>query len=102
MTSPRAEGTSVRLAPLSAPDADEMVRELKTHALLTGYRGGPVHDVSALADAILRVGALVEELPEVVELDLNPLAVHPAGVAVVDARVRVAPAEPVPPPGTRP
>jgi acyl-CoA synthetase (NDP forming) len=84
---------SVRLTPLSAQDAQEMVRELKTYPLLTGYRGGPVHDVHALVDAVLRVGAMVEELPQIGELDLNPILVHPRGVTVIDARVRVAPAE---------
>jgi acetyl coenzyme A synthetase (ADP forming)-like protein len=93
---------SVRLAPLSRADAEEMLRELRTYPLLTGYRGGPPRDVPALVDAILRVGALVEELPQVAELDLNPLLVHRNGVTIVDARVRVAPAEPPPLPGTRP
>jgi acyl-CoA synthetase (NDP forming) len=81
---------SVRLTPLAARDAEEMIYELKTYPLLTGYRGGPAHDVPALVDAILRVGALVEELPRIVELDLNPILVHPRGVTVIDARVRVA------------
>ncbi|HEY7480515.1 MAG TPA: GNAT family N-acetyltransferase [Gemmatimonadales bacterium] len=84
---------SVRLTPIAAPDAEEMIRELKTYRLLTGYRGGAVHDVSALVDTVLRVGALVEELPQIGELDLNPILVHPSGVTIVDARVRVAPAE---------
>ena len=84
---------SVRLTPLSALDAQEMIRELKTYPLLTGYRGGPVHSVPALVDAVLRVGAMVEELPQIAELDLNPILVHPLGVTVIDARVRVAPVE---------
>jgi len=84
---------SVRLTPLAAQDAEEMIRELKTYPLLTGYRGGPVHDVRALVDAVLRVGALVEELPQIAELDLNPILVHPHGATVVDARVRVAPVQ---------
>ena len=82
---------SVRLTPLAAPDAEEMLRELKTYPLLTGYRGAAVHDVPALVDTVLRVGALVEELPQIAELDLNPILVHPSGVTVVDARVRVRP-----------
>jgi acetyl coenzyme A synthetase (ADP forming)-like protein len=84
---------SVRLTPIAAPDAEEMIRELKTYPLLTGYRGGATHDVPALVDALLRVGAVVEELPQIAELDLNPILVHPSGATVVDARVRVAPAE---------
>jgi len=87
---------SVRLTPLSRGEAEEMVRELKTFPLLEGYRGGPLCDVSALVDTVVRVGALVEELPQVVELDLNPVVVHPNGATVVDARIRVAPPQPSP------
>jgi acetyl coenzyme A synthetase (ADP forming)-like protein len=87
---------SVRLTPLSRADAEKMVRELKTYPLLTGYRGAPPCDVGALVDAVLRVAALVDDLPQVVELDLNPVIIHPAGAAVVDARVRVAPPRPSP------
>ena len=93
---------SVRLAPLAESDAAEMLCELKTYPLLSGYRGGPAHDVRALADAILRIGALVEDLPQIAELDLNPILVHSGGATVVDARVRVAAIEPEPLIGTRP
>ncbi|MBI4408283.1 MAG: GNAT family N-acetyltransferase [Gemmatimonadetes bacterium] len=92
---------AVRLTPLSRGDAEEMVRELKTFPLLTGYRGGPAHDVNALIDAILRVAALVDELPQIAELDLNPILVHERGASIVDARVRVAAAEPSPLLGAR-
>lgn len=87
---------SVRLAPVAASDAEEMIRELKTRPLLAGYRGAAPYDEAALADAILRVGALVEDLPQVAELDLNPILVHHRGhgATIVDARIRVAAAEP--------
>ncbi len=87
---------SVRLTPLNAEDAAEMIRSLKTYPLLTGFRGQPAHDAAALQDALLRVSALVEDLPQVVELDCNPIMVLEQGVVVIDARVRVAPSEPVP------
>jgi acyl-CoA synthetase (NDP forming) len=87
---------SVRLTPLSRRDATEMVDELRTRPFLSGYRGSPGRDVPALVDAILRVGALVEDLPQIRELDLNPILVHEHGVTIVDARVRVAPAGPPP------
>jgi acetyl coenzyme A synthetase (ADP forming)-like protein len=87
---------SVRLTPLTRADAVEMIRELKTYPLLAGFRGQPPGDVAALGDVLLRVSALAEDHPHVAELDLNPVIVHPRGVAVVDARVRIAPAEPVP------
>ena len=90
---------AVRLAPLSEVDAREMVRQLKTYPLLTGYRGAPAADVPALIDTILRVSAMVEDLPQISELDLNPVLVHEKGVSIVDARASVAPAEPVRLPG---
>ncbi|MQA92457.1 MAG: hypothetical protein GEU90_19890 [Gemmatimonas sp.] len=92
---------SVRLTPLSARDAAEMVDELKTRPLLSGYRGGPARDESALLDAILRVSALVDDRPQVQELDLNPILVHERGVTVVDARARLAAVEPTPLVGAR-
>jgi acetyl coenzyme A synthetase (ADP forming)-like protein len=87
---------SVRLAPISARDAREMVEELRTRPLLTGYRGSPPRDVGALEDAILRVASLVEDLPQIQELDLNPILIHTQGATIVDARVRMAPAEHTP------
>jgi acetyl coenzyme A synthetase (ADP forming)-like protein len=87
---------SVRLAPLSEHDAREMVEELKMYPLLTGYRGSPAGDVEAFEAAIARVGMMVDALPQIVELDLNPIVVHSTGVTIVDARVRVAAATPAP------
>jgi acetate---CoA ligase (ADP-forming) len=86
----------VRITPLTDQDASEMVRSLKTFPLLNGYRGGPRYDVHALEQLILRVGALVEDIHEIGELDLNPVIVLPEGqgVSLVDARVRVAEALP--------
>jgi acyl-CoA synthetase (NDP forming) len=66
-----------------------MIRSLKSYPLVTGFRGKPPCDVKALEDATLRVGVMVEELPTIAELDLNPLIVHPKGAVIVDARVRV-------------
>lgn len=80
---------SVRLTPLTLLDAEEMLHELKTFPLLTGYRGSPPYDVRALVDTILRVGAMVEAHPEIGELDLNPIIVHERGATIVDARVQL-------------
>jgi hypothetical protein len=77
------------------------VRELKSYPLLTGYRGGVAGDVAALIDAILRISELVEDLPQIAELDLNPILVHPTGVTIVDARVRVTAADATTPLGIR-
>ncbi len=81
---------SVRLTPVSELDAQDMVRELKTWPLLAGYRGESPRDVAAVVDAIVRVSALVEDLPAIAELDLNPILVHEQGATIVDARIRVA------------
>ncbi len=86
---------AVGLTPLAASDAAEMVRSLKIHPLLAGFRGRPPVKIDALEDALLRLGALVTDVPEIAELDLNPIVVHEAGALVVDARVRVA--APIPP-----
>jgi len=87
---------AVRITPLSALDANDMLRTLRTFPLLSGYRGSEPCDVAAVEDTILRVSALVESHPEVAELDCNPLIATPAGAVIVDARVRVevAPAKP--------
>jgi acetate---CoA ligase (ADP-forming) len=86
-----------RLAPLSRPDAAEMLRALRTFPLLDGYRGEPRADVAALEDVLVRVAALAAAHPEIAELDCNPVLVGTGGATVVDARVRVAA-----PPPTRP
>jgi acyl-CoA synthetase (NDP forming) len=83
---------AVRVAPLTPPDAEEMVRSLKTFPLLDGYRGQPKANVPALEELILRLSALVEACPEIAELDLNPVMVCPRGALIVDARVRIGPA----------
>jgi acyl-CoA synthetase (NDP forming) len=92
---------SVRLAPLTRADATEMIQSLKTYPLLTGFRGRPACDVGMLEDALARVSALAADLPQVAELDLNPIIVHPDGAALVDARIRVAPSAPPRPIGAR-
>jgi acyl-CoA synthetase (NDP forming) len=88
---------AVRLARLTSADAAAMVRELRSFPLLDGYRGAVRCDVSALEDVLLRVGALSEDHPQVVEIDCNPVIVSATGALVVDARIRVA-AAPAPRP----
>ncbi|CAN5427398.1 GNAT family N-acetyltransferase [soil metagenome] len=80
---------AVRLAPVSATEAAEMLHELKTYPLLAGYRGAPAHDERAVADVITRLSVMADDLPEIAELDINPLIVHEQGVSVVDVRVRL-------------
>ena len=80
-----------RLAPLTDADAAEMVTGLRGSALLAGYRGQPAVDVDSLVQVLHRVSRLVEEMPEVAELDCNPVIATPEGVVVVDARLRIDP-----------
>ena len=80
---------AVRITPLTDLDAREMLRSLRTFPLLDGYRGAPRCDVAAIEDVLLRVSAMVEAHPEIVELDCNPLIAGPDGAVIVDARVRV-------------
>ena len=87
---------SVRLSPLANEDAAEMVRELKTYPLLTGFRGSAPADVSALEEGLLRVSAMVEDLPQIAELDCNPFVVQETGATILDARIRVTAVEPRP------
>jgi acetate---CoA ligase (ADP-forming) len=84
---------SVRLTPLCREDAAEMIRSLKTYPLLTGFRGGPRGNVAALEEGLLRVSALVEDIPQIAELDCNPFVVHESGAVILDARIRVAAVE---------
>ena len=87
----------MRITPLTDIDAREMLRSLKTFPLLDGYRGQPPCDVAAIEDALLRLSALVEAHPEIVELDANPVMAAPDGAVIVDARVRVQASAPRPP-----
>ena len=82
---------SIRLAPLGEDEAARLVDSVRGRLLLDGFRGGPQGDRPALAEAILQVSRLMVAVPEVVELDLNPLlALEPGrGVVAVDVRIRV-------------
>lgn len=83
--------TALHLAPLSRRAANTMIESLRSHRLLTGFRGSEPADEAALIDALLRVAHLAAEFPEIVELDVNPLIVHTRGATAVDAKIRLAP-----------
>ena len=88
---------AVRITPLTDLDAHDMLRSLRTFPLLDGYRGAPRCDLAAIEDTLLRVSAMVEGHPEIVELDCNPLIAGPDGAVIVDARLRIETAPPTRP-----
>ena len=90
-------GHAVRLAPLTSDDADMLINSIRSGPLPPSRRArarpgtATAAADAALHDALLRVSRLTDDLPEVAELDLNPVIARPEGAVVVDARVRVAP-----------
>jgi acetyl coenzyme A synthetase (ADP forming)-like protein len=79
----------VRITPLTDRDAHEMVTTLRTFPLLDGFRGAPKCDVAGLEEVLLRIAAMVEQHPEISEMDCNPVIVRPEGAVIVDARIRI-------------
>ncbi|MGB9642401.1 MAG: acetate--CoA ligase family protein, partial [Candidatus Ratteibacteria bacterium] len=77
------------IVPVDMEEAFDMIKEIKSYKLLTGFRKLPEADIPAIADAILKVSQLCEDFPEIQELDLNPLIVKSKGngVVMVDARI---------------
>jgi len=76
-----------RVAPIDRADAFRMMSEIKAAAILDGARDGRAKDKAAIADIILAVSRMVEEHPEISEIDLNPVLVFEDGACVVDAKV---------------
>jgi acetyl coenzyme A synthetase (ADP forming)-like protein len=82
---------ALRITPLTDVDAREMVRSIRGLPLLQGYRGRPPADLAALEELLLRISWLVEEVPQVSEMDMNPVKVFAPGhgLAAVDVRIYV-------------
>ena len=80
-----------RLHPLTDLDARELIGSIKMARLFEGHRGSPPSDIASLQDLLLRLSALVEDCPQISELDFNPVKVLPQGQGywVVDARIAV-------------
>jgi acetate---CoA ligase (ADP-forming) len=80
-----------RIAPLTDRDVDEMIRSIRGFPLLQGYRNTPAADLGALREALLKVSYLGAEIPELAELEFNPIIALPAGQGcqIVDVRGRV-------------
>jgi acetyl coenzyme A synthetase (ADP forming)-like protein len=80
-----------RVLPLTDRDASEMIRSTRTYHLLRGYRGSPKSDIGAIEKLLLQLGELAESFPQIAEVDLNPMIVHPEGegMTIIDARVKI-------------
>jgi acetyl coenzyme A synthetase (ADP forming)-like protein len=78
-----------RIAPFSREEAAQMIREIRSYPLLEGVRGEPPADHEAMVDALCRVGQLVTDFPEIVELDVNPLMVFEEGRGAVALDMRL-------------
>jgi acetyl coenzyme A synthetase (ADP forming)-like protein len=79
-----------RVAPIDRREAREMISEIRAYPLLRGVRGEPSSDLEKIADTLVRVSQLVTDFPEIVELDINPLLVFPAGRGVLGLDMRLA------------
>jgi acetyl coenzyme A synthetase (ADP forming)-like protein len=79
----------MRLHPITDLDAEEMINSIKMSSLFKGFRGAPPADVKAVEDLLLRLSAMVEDIPNIAELDFNPVKVMPQGKGydIVDARI---------------
>ncbi|WP_419655846.1 SucD3: succinyl-CoA ligase, subunit alpha [Desulfosarcina variabilis str. Montpellier] len=82
------QDVAFRLAPLTRNGARNMVRSIKGHKLLCGYRGAPKTDIATIERMLVGLSELVVDHPQIKELDINPLLVHPEGegVTVADCR----------------
>jgi acetate---CoA ligase (ADP-forming) len=79
----------IRLAPLTRIEAEELVLQGKAGRLVRGFRGAPAASVESLVDLVVRLSQLAADLPEITELDLNPVLARPDSCVAVDVRVRV-------------
>ena len=77
------------LAPITAAEAKEMLKQLKGYKILEGVRGQEGVNLDLYAEQVARVSALVQAAPEIAEMDLNPLLGNPRYVTAVDARIRL-------------
>jgi len=82
---------SFRVAPVSGAEALEMIKETRSHQILSGARGREAGDIEALAGCLVKLGALLHDHPEIAEVDINPLLVTAEGCLAVDALMVVKP-----------
>jgi acetyltransferase len=83
----------IGLPPLNLNLALDLIGRTRVARLLKGYRDRPPADLQAIARTLVHVSQLIIDIPEIVELDINPLFADQNGVVAVDARIKIAPAE---------
>ncbi|MCT9096814.1 acetate--CoA ligase alpha subunit [Haloarchaeobius sp. HME9146] len=83
------EDTTLRVAPVSEPEAQDMIDDIQAAPLLRGARGRTPADVDSVVETIQRLSQLVTDFPQILELDINPLVAGPDGVQAVDIRLTV-------------
>ncbi|WP_435318447.1 acetate--CoA ligase alpha subunit [Haloarchaeobius sp. TZWSO28] len=83
------EDTTLRVAPVSEPEARDMIDDIQAAPLLRGARGRTPADVDSIVETIQRLSQLVTDFPQILELDINPLVAGPDGVQAVDIRLTV-------------
>nr|WP_034631407.1 acetate--CoA ligase [Desulfotruncus alcoholivorax] len=74
---------------LTAGEVEKMLQETKAYTLLRGYRGEKPRDIAALTDVILRVAALVNDFPEITEMDINPVFAYENGLSALDIKITI-------------
>jgi acyl-CoA synthetase (NDP forming) len=79
--------SSLRVAPINRSEAEEMISELKSSAILKGVRGGKPSDIEALSEMLLRLSQLMVDFPEIEGIDINPVMALEKGAIAVDARI---------------
>ncbi|MDB5108031.1 MAG: CoA-binding protein, partial [Candidatus Binatus sp.] len=79
--------TALRLAPVTASEAREMLAELRGSAILRGVRGQPPIDIEAVASLLEKISNFAAAHPEIAEMDLNPVVGYEHGLAILDARI---------------
>jgi acetyltransferase len=88
----RLADSALALPPLNLKLAQDLMARTRVYRLLTGYRNQPKADLDAIAITLVKLSQLIVDIPEIVELDINPLLADPSGVVALDARMRIRPA----------
>jgi len=83
------EDTTVRIAPISEPEADAMINDIQAAPLLRGARGRTPADTGAISESLQRLSQLATDFPAILELDVNPLVAGPDGATAIDLQLTV-------------